>query len=771
MRKVKYLVAALLLMGATTTFTSCIDNDEPAGISDLRGAKAELIRAKAAVETARAAYVEAQTRKANADAETTELNNKIAELNLQIKQAKTEAEIAYYQAELERNQVLWETQLIQNQINLENVKKEYQDLLASLEAADNVMSDAEKDVLADAKSDLQTAYDYQEAAYSQYMAAQKTLNAAYGDFNEDVQKASFERQLEYQQFLLKLKQQDVAYYEAMLNKDFGVTDWEKEISALNDSVADLELQKSAIAEEKTKFVNSEEYRLADKAVTDSKDAYLNDELQADFKYEIPEEIVDDFVSEIGAAYAERYIVEEGTKHYFVATKGTIVTSETEPVKFKEDLDAIIKVVEGRIKDFNTEWDANLGNVDINGEAQLEAAKKAYDAQVAVWKDALAKYNTAKGFDNTAWETLAKVAKKAIEDNYDAANNSSDATKQLAAQNAIAKALVTYYDAVDAKVGLTTITVPKTITIGSVQKEEKKTLRDWLSDATYGGVYWSEQVIGERLSTVDAVIGYFIPDYGTTGGAIEAAGTDQTLLAALKVASQKAFGPCEAYYVDDDNINSLGYLLAQPSLDDVRNAIEENPAVANSLAGAVVAAEDKIADYEDKSTYKESYTALQTALVAEQKVITDRLAELKKAWDDAEAKFTEYSEKVTIYDDKIEAVGETIEAVKNIIRDLKSYVQEGLPEGNSTAEFVEKYTSKLNTAKQNVIAVENEIAKLEEILSQLESGTYNGQMWIEYCKQKVEFAKAVCAEADKLYEDALARLQAVVEALANGAAAE
>ena len=30
MKKTKYLVAALLLMGATTTFTSCIDNDEPA---------------------------------------------------------------------------------------------------------------------------------------------------------------------------------------------------------------------------------------------------------------------------------------------------------------------------------------------------------------------------------------------------------------------------------------------------------------------------------------------------------------------------------------------------------------------------------------------------------------------------------------------------------------------------------------------------------------------------------------------------------------------
>lgn len=52
MRKWTYLVAALLMSGATATFTSCIDTDEPAGIEDLRGAKAELLRAKVKVQEA-----------------------------------------------------------------------------------------------------------------------------------------------------------------------------------------------------------------------------------------------------------------------------------------------------------------------------------------------------------------------------------------------------------------------------------------------------------------------------------------------------------------------------------------------------------------------------------------------------------------------------------------------------------------------------------------------------------------------------------------------
>lgn len=69
MRKWTYLVAALLLSGTTATFTGCIDNEEPAGITELRGAKAELLRAKAAVQNAEAAFrtANAAYRQAEAD--------------------------------------------------------------------------------------------------------------------------------------------------------------------------------------------------------------------------------------------------------------------------------------------------------------------------------------------------------------------------------------------------------------------------------------------------------------------------------------------------------------------------------------------------------------------------------------------------------------------------------------------------------------------------------------------------------------------------------
>ena len=78
MRKWTYLVAALLMSGATATFTGCIDTDEPAGIEELRGAKAALINAKADYQRALLAYREMQTQ--------------ILEVDLQLKQVVLQIE-------------------------------------------------------------------------------------------------------------------------------------------------------------------------------------------------------------------------------------------------------------------------------------------------------------------------------------------------------------------------------------------------------------------------------------------------------------------------------------------------------------------------------------------------------------------------------------------------------------------------------------------------------------------------------------------------------
>ena len=83
MRKWTYLVAALLMSGATATFTSCIDTEEPAGITDLRGAKADFIRAKAA-------YQDAVTQLELVKVQREEIYRQMEEIDLQMKQIDLE---------------------------------------------------------------------------------------------------------------------------------------------------------------------------------------------------------------------------------------------------------------------------------------------------------------------------------------------------------------------------------------------------------------------------------------------------------------------------------------------------------------------------------------------------------------------------------------------------------------------------------------------------------------------------------------------------------
>lgn len=97
MRKWTYLVAALLMSGATATFTSCIDTEEPAGITELRGAKAELLRAKAAFEIALA-----NEKQAYADLQQVKVEREKIELEIdKLRQEMLAAENAWKQDSLQ----------------------------------------------------------------------------------------------------------------------------------------------------------------------------------------------------------------------------------------------------------------------------------------------------------------------------------------------------------------------------------------------------------------------------------------------------------------------------------------------------------------------------------------------------------------------------------------------------------------------------------------------------------------------------------------------
>ena len=125
MKKWTFLVASAMLVGATPVFTGCIDNDEPEGISVLRGAKAELLRAKASVEAAKVAQVQADAALTLAQAEVQKAEA-----------ARINAIADYESAKALEQQYLAELQNIKNEeqrADLENKIKIYAEQRAAAE--------------------------------------------------------------------------------------------------------------------------------------------------------------------------------------------------------------------------------------------------------------------------------------------------------------------------------------------------------------------------------------------------------------------------------------------------------------------------------------------------------------------------------------------------------------------------------------------------------------------------------------------------------------
>lgn len=146
MKKWTYLVAALLLTGTTATLTGCLDNDEPAGILQLRGAKAELLKAQASLKLAEAANETAQAAWTQAKADWEQTQVELQKIEIQKQQLTLELQ----QAQNEYDKVR-----IQNALNglnrteeqaVETHKKTMFDLQKQTVEAENAYNNALKDI-------------------------------------------------------------------------------------------------------------------------------------------------------------------------------------------------------------------------------------------------------------------------------------------------------------------------------------------------------------------------------------------------------------------------------------------------------------------------------------------------------------------------------------------------------------------------------------------------------------------------------------------------
>lgn len=392
MRKWTYLVAALLSAGVTVgTFSSCIDNDEPEGISILRQAKAELIAAKKAL-------VEAQAKKAEADAQKTLIEAECAKLRAEAEAAQTDAETARIQAEIE-------VYLKESEIRLKQMQLAYDTALAEFEKLKLQLSNETADLVEQyytAYFDAQSEYN---RAYMDYISAQREYTNAVLDPNgiDLVSEQTLKNEVAKAQAALDQAKADAARLEEeiaeakeMTPTDLGkkYTDLMKERKENKEAIAKIEIEKAELVRETdlaTKINDAKE------ELTKAKKKEIE---IAKFTYKF-----DDFGV---PGFSGEYTVWEDDEK----------TSANELIYSINDLtnyDAAL----GEMKNFQTsmknlvldEDDKLWTQAKANEMAQeLPGLIKAYQADSVQWARAVKAYNMGKGDDLTVFTKYADVKK-------------------------------------------------------------------------------------------------------------------------------------------------------------------------------------------------------------------------------------------------------------------------------------------------------------------------------------------------------------------------
>lgn len=472
MRKWTYLVAVLLMAGTSTSLlTSCIDNDEPAGITDLRGAKAELLRAKAQVELAEAAI-----RNANAaiqQAKADYLQEKVAQekLNTDYQTAKNEDDkLALQQAAAIREQTYLK-QLYAAQQEAKQAELNYQTALAKIEIS---LATVKDDAYAEALYDLlnNKAFNYNKYTVSIDPTTNKVTVEKDGTATGTVQGliglskelATVKQDLAdviQQNLILGYKfdkdalKNDVAVTVEVKKAELAVE--EKALAELKEiigiSLDDFEAKYQEIADKKKEAENNKTNVSIEKAKDlaenyDGKAQELKNkkEAQSEFTFDIPAAVQNDFynivASKAGSATGDEVaiyqnILKQATadaEGEYAFTNGMKVNTTAAIKK------SIINAVKGDVEEKAQAQDLALLEQDMKlaEEAETEL-KKTFDAAEKTWKAAAAAYDKAYKADkyHITGQSEYDVVKGAVE-TYN--NSDKSAADQTALINAYKKYL-------------------------------------------------------------------------------------------------------------------------------------------------------------------------------------------------------------------------------------------------------------------------------------------------------------------------------------------
>lgn len=491
MRKWTYLVAALLMSGTAATFTSCIDNEEPAGIEAMRTAKADFYAAQAAVKQAQVAYQDALTAYQEQLVKEMELKNKALEIANQLAEATTAKDIAALEAA--------KTELLaQHEVKMQQI------------AANKAMADAalEKALVEMAKVVSAVNGEY-TAEYARLLAKVTDNNAKYNMAAAKVTElrlqvaaatmnaldtASVRLQLQtnidvYNQQLTYLQKQ----YDLLTTISAPDANTEVNMQALDKQIRELANDfNNKVAEMKTLF----ERKTKEKADADALKAQYDEANKVKYSKEVvakiavPENIQHDFITKINDANAasglisanedlaeatkvngvNKYSLKDQNDEYVITVKElttqatTVTGSTTQTMSNKLSTllgseitnNSILKERFEALKTFETGKTGSTSSSSFNKETldkyllELESYKNAeaifkaaYEEDLKAYQDVLDEYKPAVtnymyNSDKTYYQYLNGMITELTAD-----LNGTDATKKAAAQKELLPVLQNY----------------------------------------------------------------------------------------------------------------------------------------------------------------------------------------------------------------------------------------------------------------------------------------------------------------------------------------
>ena len=459
MRKWTYLVAALLMSGTAATFTSCIDNEEPAGIEAMRTAKADFYSAQARLKAAEAAWKEYDALIKEQKVKQEEIATKMAELNLAKAEAQNASDIEAINMKLDELKASHDVLMQEYQTSLKNAQAEYQTALRDFNLiVARLNSDYTKEyarilgnITANRTQYNKLAADLIDAQYLLNQYSERTLDttaveAALQRNKEDAQK-TLDNLLNQKKWLEEINGADnSARVELANNLNQEIR---KEVEEYNKNVKERQLQKDKLAEAQQATLDKQNALLADflpkfretKSETYAINAIIQNEFISSKRLENESFVKKtELTSYLNGNVEDYYTLANG--NYELKVEDTDVTT-TPPNANNNTASTMVTETATLMTIAQSKFTSiNTPQLEANADAQLPG-KQAYMNELAsTYTTKLGEYNTAKATYLTARTNFMIDATANWYDKADKAIDDYNALQTDEKTDAVKEALVT-----------------------------------------------------------------------------------------------------------------------------------------------------------------------------------------------------------------------------------------------------------------------------------------------------------------------------------------